>query len=204
MAESSNFEIEPDLEPETQAAPEAGPGCKLARYEQLDTPGRNRVLGYIQCCEDYHIKWIKAAIARALNVSRGQFEYAIKNPSPRTKRNSAPKNKNAQKITSEHFDAVEAHIINTLDFSDGRVVNLNDVISDFGMNVTAGHLNVLMKPRLRRRKTMTITPRAPRRSSNQQPEREQTSIEQPSQETTSQVQPTHDCDAFFSNCFANA
>lgn len=213
MAESSYFEIEPDPERESHAVPEAEPGCKPARYKQLDTPGKNRVLGYIQCCEDYHIKWTKAAVARALKVSRSQVEYAIKNPSPRTKKNSAPKNKNAQKITSEHLDAVEAYI-NTLDFSDGRVVNWNDVISHLGMDVTAGHLNVLMEPRLRRRKIKTITPRAPRKSSTQRPEGEQPSqveppqrqmsTEQPSQETTSQVQFTREYEAFFSNCLPNA
>ena len=88
----------------TEPEPELAPG------KPLDTPRKNKVLGYIQCCEDHNLKWTRAAVARALKVSRQQVEYAIKNPYPRTKKNSELKRNNHRKLTNEHLDAVEQYL----------------------------------------------------------------------------------------------
>jgi hypothetical protein len=129
---------EASIDPE----PELPPG------KPLDTPRKNKVLGYIQCCEDHHLKWTRAAVARALKVSRQQVEYAIKNPYPRTKKNSELKRNNHRKLTPEHFDAVERYL-STGDFGEDRILNWNEVVARFNLNVSGAYLHEVMKPRLR-------------------------------------------------------
>lgn len=182
-SETSYFEVQPENQLESELQPEP----KRESRKQLDTPGKNRVLGYIQCCEDHHIKWTKAAVARACKVSRMQVDYAVKNPSPRTKKNTGSRNKNARKITPEDLDAVERYI-DTIDFSDGHALNWHDVVSELKLDVTGGHLGELMKPRLARSRIKTRTPRDPKRVAARQQSKEQTSQEQPPQEQPSQVQ----------------
>lgn len=190
MAETSYFELESERQPEREPEQELEPGPKRESRKQLDTPGKNRVLGYIQCCEDHHIRWTKAAVARACKVSRMQVDYAVKNPSPRTKKNSGPPNRNAQKISSEELDAVERHVKSTK-LKDGQAWNWHEVVAEFKLNITGRHLHELMKPRLSRSRIKTVTPRDPKKApSEQQPEQwpQQPPHEEPSREQTSQVQ----------------
>ncbi|GAB7332738.1 hypothetical protein MBLNU13_g04479t1 [Cladosporium sp. NU13] len=121
---------------------------ELAPGKPLDTPRKNKVLGYIQCCEDHDLKWTRVAVARALKVTRQQVEYAIKNPYPRTKKNSELKRNNHRKITPEHLDAIEQYL-NTGDFGEDRILNWNEVVTRFNLNVSGAYLHEVMKPRLR-------------------------------------------------------
>ena len=121
---------------------------ELAPGKPLDTPRKNKVLGYIQCCEDHNLKWTRVAVAKALKVTRQQVEYAIKNPYPRTKKNSELKRNNHRKITPEHLDAIEQYL-STGDFGEDRILNWNEVVTRFNLNVSGAYLHEVLKPRLR-------------------------------------------------------
>jgi hypothetical protein len=125
---------------------------ELAPGKPLDTPRKNKVLGYIQCCEDHHIKWTKAAVSRALKVSRQQVEYAVKNPYPRTKKSSELKRGNHRKVTPEELDVVMQYLTTT-DFGAERILNWNEVVAKLDLKVSGRHLHEVMKPRLRSSRT---------------------------------------------------
>ena len=152
----------------TEVEPELAPG------KPLDTPRKNKVLGYIKCCEDHHIKWTKAAVARALNVSREQVNYAVKNPYPRTKKSSELKRGNHRKISAEELDAVERYLTTT-DFGAERILNWNEVVTKLDLKVSGRYLHKVMKPRLRSSRTKAFkntfkeVPSQPQQQQQQQP-----------------------------------
>jgi hypothetical protein len=118
---------------------------EIAPNEQLDTPRKNRILGYIDCCQINGLKWTKVGVAKLYKVHRMQVDYAIKNPHPHTKKNSELKKGNARKITDKDLDAVERFIEETE--SDSHSVNWYDIVYRLDLNVTGGHLSKVMKPR---------------------------------------------------------
>jgi hypothetical protein len=128
------------------------PEPQLAPGKLLDTPRKNKVLGYIQCCEDHDLKWTRIAVAKALKVTRSQVDYAIKNPYPRTKKNSELRRNNHRKITSDQLDIVD-HYLNTADFGEDRILNWNEVVARFDLKVSGAYLHEVMKPRLRSSRT---------------------------------------------------
>jgi hypothetical protein len=169
----------------TEAEPEP------ARGKPLDTPRKNKVLGYIQCCEDYDLKWTRIGVAKALNVTRQQVEYAIKNPYPRTKKNSELKRNNHRKLTTEHLDAVEQYL-NTGDFGADRILNWNEVVARFNLNVSGAYLHEVMKPRLRssRRKPFKNTfKKLPTQEQQQQQEQQPLPQLPPQQQPQQSQQP---------------
>jgi hypothetical protein len=159
------------------AAASVDPEPELAPGKPLDTPRKNKVLGYIQCCEDHNLKWTRVAVAKALKVTRQQVEYAIKNPYPRTKKNSELKRNNHRKITPEHLDAIEQYL-STADFGEDRILNWNEVVARFNLNASGAYLHEIMKPRLRSSRIKPFKNTFKKIPAQQQPQQQQQQQEQ--------------------------
>lgn len=114
---------------------------------QLRTPAKNKIRGAAEFCTRKGISFTKTELGRMFDASRMQVDYALQDhdDNERTHLRSSLRASNARKLTERDLDHIEFVIDEN--GSEGHDLKWNELIDQFGLDVSAQTLRIAMSKR---------------------------------------------------------